>query len=325
MHIYLFDETPNRIATVNGKEYLFFSGYNYLGMHAVPEFAALVKEGINKYGWLFPSSRISNTRLKIFEEAEELLSRITGMEDTLLVSTGYTAGSIATDLFKNNIVNLEPSHPAITRTNNSPSENVFAVDSVGPLNASITDYSFITNNTTNKIIIIDDSHGIGLIGSNGEGISGRLPQNGQTKYILTYSFSKALHINAGAISCGKEIAMQLRTNHAYTSATAPSPALLHAFVNGQHLYELQRKKLRKNVQHFRSLIQDLSDIHFHAELPVFILPEYTDIEKLHNANIIISSFSYPDVNGKKINRVVLNALHTQEDLERLSACLHGIF
>jgi len=80
MHIYSFDETPNRIAIINGKEYLFFSGYNYLGMNSVPEFAALVKEGTGKYGWLFPSSRISNTRLKIFEEAEELLF-------------GYEAGS----------------------------------------------------------------------------------------------------------------------------------------------------------------------------------------------------------------------------------------
>ena len=324
MHIYSFDETPNRIAIISGKEYLFFSGYNYLGMHVVPEFAALVRQGIDKYGWLFPSSRISNTRLKIFEEAEELLSRLTGMEETLLVSSGYTSGRIATDLFKTNIVNLQPSHPAITRTNNSTSENVFAVDSVEPLHASITNFLFVTDNTTNKIIIIDDSHGIGLIGSNGEGISSRLSQSEQTKYILTYSLSKAFNINAGAISCGKEIAMQFRTSHAYTSATAPSPSLLYAFINGQHFYELQRKKLRQNVQYFHSLIQDLSGIHFHAELPVFILPEDTNIEKLHNANVIISSFSYPDVNGKKHNRIVLNALHTKKDLERLSACLHNI-
>ena len=245
MHIYSFDETPNRIAIINGKEYLFFSGYNYLGMHAVPEFAALVKEGTDKYGWLFPSSRISNTRLKIFEETETLLSSITATEETVLVSSGFLAGRLATTIFKNNITNLQPSHPAIKRVNESTAENIFAVDAVETLNASITDFSFINNNSTNKLIIIDDSHGIGLIGSNGEGISQRLPQNEQTKYILTYSLSKALHINAGAVSCSKEIAALLRMQHEYTSSTAPSPALLYAFINGQHIYAEQRVSLKK--------------------------------------------------------------------------------
>jgi 7-keto-8-aminopelargonate synthetase-like enzyme len=68
MNFYAFDATPGRTALIKGKEYLFFSGYSYLGMQQVPEFAALVKEGIDKYGWLFPSSRISNTRLKFLKK-----------------------------------------------------------------------------------------------------------------------------------------------------------------------------------------------------------------------------------------------------------------
>lgn len=324
MHVYSFDEIPGRIAKVNGKEHLFFSGYNYLGMHAVPEFAALVKEGIAKYGWLFPSSRITNTQLKIFEEAETLLSSITGMEETVLVSSGYMAGRLATSLFKNNIINLQPSHPAIRRQNDHNTENILAVDSVETLTATITDFSFVNSNTNNKIIIADDSHGIGLIGSNGEGIASRLPQNIQTKYILTYSLSKAFHINAGAVSCNKEIASQLRTEHVYTSSTPPSPALLHAFIQGQDLYTAQRLKLRNNLQYFYSLVKDIPAIYHNSELPVFILPENINEQELANHHAIISSFSYPDVNGKKYNRIVVNALHTKEDLERVSSLLHKI-
>lgn len=321
MNSFLFDATPGRTAIINAKEYLFFSGYSYLGMQQVPEFVALVKEGIDKYGWLFPSSRISNTKLKIFEEAEALLSAITGMEATLLVSSGFTAGNIATAAFTGELINLEPSHPAIRQNNNNPQASIFAVDSVETLHATISDFSFVNRGQNSKTIIVDDSHGIGLIGKNGEGIVSRLPENESTKYILTYSLSKAFHINSGAISCSAAMADQYRTQHGYTSATAPSPALLYAFIKAQSLYALQRIKLQYNMQYFQKLIENRSDIHYHPELPVFILPESTDVQKLMHQNMIISSFSYPNANGKKYNRIVLNALHRSEDLERLAVCL----
>ncbi|QEC68515.1 pyridoxal phosphate-dependent aminotransferase family protein [Panacibacter ginsenosidivorans] len=324
MNFFAFDAIPGRTALIKGEEYLFFSGYSYLGMQQVPEFAALVKEGIDKYGWLFPSSRISNTRLEIFEEAELLLSAITGMEASVIVASGYIAGRIATAAFADTIVNLHPSHPAIQRNNDHQHTNIFAVDSVETLNASVTDFSFVTGSTISKTIIVDDSHGIGLIGDEGEGIISRLPQNNYTQYILTYSLSKAFHINAGAISCSKEMAANYKKDHAYTSATAPSPALLYAFIKGQYIYAAQRQKLQNNRQYFQQLVKDLTCISYHPELPVFILPENINEQKLFGAGIIISSFAYPDVQGKRINRIVLSALHTKEDLELLANLLHKI-
>lgn len=324
MDIHAFDRAPGRAGMINGKEFLFFSGYDYLGMQHVPEFAVLVNEGIGLHGWVFPSSRISNTRLKIFEEAEALLSAITRMEDTVLLSSGFLAGRIATAPFRNNIINVSPSHPAIRRNGAHDDAGVIAFDSVETLQASVTDIAFLETGNNNKIVIIDDSHGIGLIGNNGEGIISRLPQHNYIKYILTYSLSKAFHIGGGAISCNKEMADQYRSHYGYTSATAPSPALLHAFIKGQHIFALQREKLRSNTQYFYSLIEDITGIYHHPELPIFVLPETVDERKLYDQQIIISSFSYPDANGKKITRIVLSALHTRKDLETLAACLHKI-
>ena len=68
---------PGRTCRVDGQEFMFFSGYNYLGVNEDEEFIALVNEGISKYGWVFPSSRISNTRLALYEECEAMLSAIT--------------------------------------------------------------------------------------------------------------------------------------------------------------------------------------------------------------------------------------------------------
>ena len=72
MSRFLLNATPGRTAVVNQQEYLFFSGYAYLGMHQVHAFIELIKEGIDTYGPLFPSSRISNTQLRLYETAEEM-------------------------------------------------------------------------------------------------------------------------------------------------------------------------------------------------------------------------------------------------------------
>ncbi len=327
MSLLTLNEQPGRTAYLNGKEFLFFSGYSYLAMQQVPEFVELVKEGIDKYGWLYPSSRISNTRLQLFEECEALLSSITAMEDTLLVSSGFLAGSLATELWKNELVNLVPSHPAIDRNYEATSQSsgkVYAVDSVNVLTAQVTDFSFLSQNKNQKIIIADDSHGIGIIGANGEGISSTINAFRNACPVISYSLSKAYNINAGAVSCSKNIADMLRRLPQYAAATAPSPAMLQAFVKGRHLYQFQLKKLKKNIAFFQSLVEHLSAVVYHAELPVIILPSAADEAKFLEKNIIISSFAYPDPSGKKCNRIVINAAHTFSDLEYLAASLKNI-
>ncbi len=69
-------QLPGRTAIINNEEYLFFSGYSYLGLGLNKEFTSLVKEGIDKYGVVYPSSRISNTPLDLYTEFEEKLAQV---------------------------------------------------------------------------------------------------------------------------------------------------------------------------------------------------------------------------------------------------------
>lgn len=318
---FIFDRLPGRTARIQGKEYLFFSGYAYLGLQYIDEFKALVKEGMDKYGWLFPSSRISNTRIALFEECEHLLSSITGCEDTVLVSTGYTAGRLATGLFKDDIANLRPSHPAIKHNNPPNGKGIYAVDAVDILSSSVTDINAINNIADLTKLVIDDSHGVGLTGDHGKGAGSYTTHKPGVDYIFTYSLSKAWGINAGAVSCPKSYADEYRHIPDYTGATAPSPALLYAFCKGQHIYAQQRERLKENIAYFEKAIAGFSGVLHDKQLPIFVLPSVTDENALADEGIIISSFAYPDPSGPKIQRVVLNALHTKEDLDRLAALL----
>ncbi|HEY1023829.1 MAG TPA: aminotransferase class I/II-fold pyridoxal phosphate-dependent enzyme [Sphingobacteriaceae bacterium] len=337
--IYL-SEKPGRTVRVDGGEYLFFSGYNYLGINCDPEFFGLLQEGLHRYGWLFPSSRISNTRLNLYRECEAVLSEITGTEDTVLLPSGFSAGRVATSLYEERLFNAPGSHPAIMRTR--PVQNGFeewctwlrdelnlggksmsaiAADSLNPLTATIHDFGFLSECSRDIAVIIDDSHGIGVTGTSGRGVSSVVPRASNINYLFTYSLSKAFGIAGGAVSCGKQPAALLRTFPEYAAVTPQSPAQLHAFLHGQHIYSRQRQRLLANIQAFTELIQGLPGIHYSDDFPVFVLDDLYTEQQFLKDGILISSFAYPDPAGKKLNRIVINALHTADDLGQLAGCL----
>lgn len=342
--MFTLTQTPGRTAIVNEKELLFFSGYSYLGMNHEPAFIGLLQQGIEMYGAIFPSSRISNTAIDLYEKTESQLSSLTQISNTILFPSGFTAGKAAVETIAagSNIFHAPFCHPAIRMGANSnlsfsnwASETVRTInnnaystppvllsDSVNQLTAEVYDFSFLNEIQQNIICIIDDSHGIGLIGNNGAGISSKLPRKENFEYIITYSLSKALNIQAGAISCtNKNTAEKIRKTSWYTAVTPPSPSMLFAFCNASNIYHKQREKLEGLKIEFQKLIENKKRIRFHVDLPVFILPEEMDEDYFSKKNIIISSFPYPDPTGKKINRAVLNALHTLEDLVKFANAL----
>lgn len=337
--MYNLEEAPGRTARVAGKEYLFFSGYNYLGMNFVPDFLSLLQQGVEKYGWIFPSSRVSNTQLEIYQECEALLSEITGSEDTVLFPSGFAAGRAALLSAGAPILNAPHAHPAIRADKSSISSfdewqktfpgdignngyRGFASDSVNPLMPAVYDFSFLTRVQKAMVAIIDDSHGIGLTGAGGRGAAVRVPPSPNIEYVFCYSLSKAFGISAGAVSCTAERADILRKLPEYAAVTPPLPAQLHAFIKGQELYQEQRQRLLENVSFFASCIKDIKGISYESEFPVFVLPGSYDENKLSEAGIIISSFAYPDPEGETLKRIVVNALHTKQDLEYTAACLY---
>lgn len=337
--MYLLKDNPGRTTIINGKEYLFFSGYSYLGMNHVPEFLQLVKEGIDKYGLIFPSSRISNTRLDLYNAFEDVLSKLTNSEETICFSSGFMAGKVAVSLF-DKVYTAPDAHPSI-RKENTPNISflewteeianainlshdskafIIAADAVNPLTATLNDFYFLQQIKKNIIVIIDDSHGIGLTGKEGSGISSGVPLKDNIEYIFTYSLSKAFGLIGGAISCSKKMAHCFRSSHEYTASTSIAPAYMYAFSQAQEIYQKQRKRLFENILYFNKLIDGLNIIH-HPELPVYVLNEKISAEQMFDNSVIISSFAYPDVEGDKINRIVLNALHTKEDLDYLNMVL----
>lgn len=333
-------QKPGRTTIIHNEEYLFFSGYSYLGLGANEAFLQLIKEGIDKYGVVYPSSRISNTPLDIYTTFENKLAQLTSTETAAVFSSGFLSARTAVEVVAQqmNVYCLHHTHPASSYYSNAiqieqekswadflhdreaANELVFAVaaDSINPTPGIINDFSFLQQlpPAFQITLIIDDSHGIGWMGKNGEGIVSALQLPNNVELLLNFSLSKAYHINAGAVCGAQKWIQHIRQHVNFTTSTPPMPALAHAWIEATGIFEQQRNLLHQNIQYLQKL---LAGVTFAANsgTPVFVIDKQTAAQYLLQNNLIISSFSYPRPENNPINRVVVNALHQQPDLEKL--------
>lgn len=339
---------PGRTAIIKEKEYFFFSGFAYLGMPALKDFQQLVTEGIQKYGVVFPSSRISNTRSFLYEQFEKQLSDFTHQKASASFSSGFMASQAAvTFASQDSELLCSPGiHPSLIlpgiKTNKFSSSNweqdiikrvntlshhsfTIVLESINPITGRVHDFRWLQQIKRPVRILIDDSHGIGILGVKGEGVISLLPQHDHLQYLLCYSLSKAFSCEGGAISGTEKDIEGIKKLSYFTASTGMSPAYAYAWMNAQKLFLKQGQRLKNNIFYFKKKTGDLKQIQHDPQLPVFYLNSDQLYDHCLNDHILLSAFRYPTDRDPLTVRVVLNALHTQEDLDKLSECLHGFY
>lgn len=334
-------QKPGRTTIINNEEYLFFSGYSYLGLGANEDFLNLIKEGIDVYGVVYPSSRISNTPLDIYTSFETSLAQLTSTPAAAVFSSGFLSARTAVEIVAQqmNVYYLFGTHPASSHCNKAIQieegknwaefladrdaanefEFALAADSINPTPGTITDFSFLKTlpSKFKFVLIADDSHGIGWMGSKGEGIVSTLQLPANIELLLNFSLSKAYHLNAGAI-CGSLKWIEFAKQHVnYTTSTPPMPSLAYAWMKGSAIFNIQRNLLHQNIHYLQKLLGGVT-FATHGGTPVFEVHKKSVAQYLLQNNVLISSFGYPHPYNDPVNRIVVNALHTKHDLEKLT-------
>ena len=342
---FALNSLPGRTALIDGREWLYFSGTNYLGIVQDEVFKDLLGEGISRYGVHFGGSRLSNIQLPIFEQAEFLLSQITGAEAAITVTSGTLAGRMVLQLFGNEYIKCHApgAHPAIQDygkfsafyeqwlddvlelvQENSGQTLVILSNSIDPLHACQANFSWIAHLPDNLpiVLVIDDSHGFGITGRDGGGIATELTLPDNISLIVISSLGKALGIPGGVIMGPQAVIRSLWELPLFGGASPISPAYLYAFVNGQSIYRTKRQQLSRNIHYFNQGLE--KDIFQHIDnFPVYYTPRNELSAYLERSELMISSFPYPTINDEMITRIVLNGMHTTDDIEILaSRCLN---
>jgi 7-keto-8-aminopelargonate synthetase-like enzyme len=343
---YLYtDQLPGRTLYINGEEYLYCSGTSYLGISCNEKFREKLLEGIARYGTNYSSSRNSNLQLKVFEEAESYLAAYTGAEAALTFSSGLLAGQVLvqTLLGSGRFIYAPGTHPAVWRDMADapeveqsfeewadrllqevlyiPTQHIILVcNSLDPLHARNHSFIWLASLPPEKqyTVIIDDSHGFGVTGTNGAGIYSQLPRVPHVRLIVVSSLGKAFAVPAGVILGDRQLIAQLRASPFYGGASPAVPAYLYAFLHSQEIYKEARQKLFGNIAGFQEQLERPEMFRAFDRFPVFSTASHALCPYLQEHNVLISSFRYPTPAHDPITRVILNSLHTPEDLQRLT-------
>lgn len=325
---------------------LFFGGTAYLGIPHNEEFRKLFIRGMEVYGVNHGASRNNNITLDIFSIAEKEAARRFSAPDSILVSSGYLAAQLVIQNYNHSheLVYAPETHPALWQGIPNPPRLKFsewAEQTVRKVNGSSTPCMIITNSVNNLIpeiydfnwleeidlsrntvLLVDDSHGIGITGENGEGVFKKLLDLTGIKTIVISSLAKALGTDAGIILSDLNTIRELRNTPIYVGSSPPSPGSLFAFTNSEPIYSNELKKLRHNLRLFTDLLISKEKLFFIPDFPVFLVLDDLLADHLLKNGISFSSFPYPDPRGKSLHRIVISSIHTNEELGILAGLIN---
>jgi len=242
--------------SVNGREMIDLASNNYLGLAADSRVKQAAVEAIYEYGTSLCGTPIATGYIDLYQRLEEKLSSFVGLEETIILPSCYqannglfnciagtqdlivvdrlvhssliqgikSAGSKIRPFLHNNLEHLED----ILQRSIGYRQVFVVTESVFSTEGSIAPFKEIVQlcEKYQAIPIIDDSHGIGVLGKSGQGILEEQKIEGY-RGIYTASLGKAIANSGGMISGEKSLINYLKyyCSHLVYS-TALTPAVL---------------------------------------------------------------------------------------------------
>lgn len=329
---------------LEGKEYLCFNGTSYLGLDSLEVYARIVESNIQNWGTHHGLSRTNNVRLAVYDAFEEFFSSQAGAEAGALFGSGYLAGIAASQyLFPkaDQCWAAPDTHPAILpssvkayssrsfsewmhacleRASQLPSQKILILgNAVDPLKAEIHGYEWVVSIAAKHevTLLIDDSHAFGVLGNGLFGTYSQWKQEG-IQLLVSGSLGKGLATPGGIVLGTEDLIQGIKSQSIFAGASPPSPALIQTLMDAQELLQVQQGKLKELTSFFYQQTRLIPQIQGTSNFPVFVYSPDLWADKLREQGYITSSFPYPTPSGPKVNRLVLSASHSREELSTLS-------
>ncbi|MBY0470412.1 glycine C-acetyltransferase [bacterium] len=340
---------------IGSKNLLNFASDNYLGWANHPSLKEAAKLALDELGTGWASGRLFSGTHATHRKLEEGLSQFLRTQETLLFSSGYQANlGIFESLFneqdyifcdfslhpsmvdgirlsaaKHFIFKTQDLNDLEDKLKRSPNARfrAIATEAVSSQDGRITPLADIVAiaKRYDAIVIVDDSHGVGVLGNSGRGISEELDLLGKVD-LITGSLGHALGgASGGFVSGRREIISWLRQKaRSYLFSNSPTPAISAAALKAIELLDKgseDLENLRDNTERFR---KGLADAGFdvvpstHPIVSIVVgdaLLAQKMTNRLYQKGILVLGFCYPVMpRGSARVRVQISAAHLKKDL-----------
>ena len=337
---------PDRRILIDGTPYLYFGGTAYLGVQNYGPFKDLYLKNVAKHGMQYGASRKSNVALEVYGDTERHMAHWVGSEDCLTMSSGYLAAQLAVHrlleqghpimaaphahiaLLSNGVKttsSLDELYQCVSRELDKNRLPVVLFDTIDFSGQQFPNFDGLRQLPLDKIILIgDDSHGIGVVGTDGSGCYSMLKNLQPAKLLVCCSLGKALGVQAGAVFGDKEDIQMLEATPFYGGASPTSPAFMGTLLEASDIYSERLELLENNYHLFMSQLEKPSFFNNMDGHPTFEFQNDTIASALRKHGFVFTNFNYPDENGPIVSRIVLSAYHKTEDVQKLISSINKL-
>jgi glycine C-acetyltransferase len=343
-------------------EVIMLTSNNYLGLANHPAIVEAAEKAERDFGYGLASVRFICGTQTIHHQLEERIAQFFGTEDTILYGSCWNAneGLFQTvALEQDAIISDELNHASIidgirlskarkerfknrdlgdlrraleatrdTRNKLIMTDGVFSMEgSLAPLPEMIE-----LSNEFGAFLVVDESHGTGVLGATGRGTAEELGVFGKID-AYTSTLGKALGGSHGGFTTGPKVLVDYlrQKSRPYLFSNTLPPAVVMGSLAALDLVEKDSShvtRLRENTQYFRAQLT-ANGIRvregIHPIVPILIGDTAKAISmsgELLRRGVYVSGFGFPVVpQGQARLRCQISAAHTREHLDRAIAAI----
>lgn len=350
---YISSEQGPRV-NIEGREIILLGSNNYLGICNDPRLKKVAIDAVNKYGVGSGGSRLTTGSYDLNKKLEERIAKFKGTEASLVFNTGYMANvgiisalcdrkwTILCDKYNHASIidgcilsgakivrykhcdmdDLERKIELYKGKNNLiVTDGVFSMDgNVAPLNEIVK-----LAKKYNSLTMVDDAHGVGVLGENGSGTVSHFNLNEEID-IQMGTLSKSIASVGGYVSGKKYIIDYLKnTSRSFIFSTSLPPSDIAVSLKSIDLIEKDVERRQKVMELSNWFKIKLKEAGFTITntvtpiIPVIIGDAKKTVEfseSLLEEGIYAPAIRPPTVPKKTSRlRISLMATHTHDDLE----------
>jgi glycine C-acetyltransferase len=340
---------------IQGKRVLNMCSNNYLGFANDERLCVAAKDAIDRYGVGPGAVRSIAGTLDLHIELEEKIAKFKGTEAALSVQSGLNTNLATIPLLMGKedvIFTDELNHASIIdgcrltkakrvifphrdvealrgllEENKAIEKKLIVTDGVFSMDGDLAPLPGIVEvaEAYGAMVMVDDAHGEGVLGSHGRGIVDHFGLHGRVD-IEAGTMSKAFGVMGGYIAGSADVVEYLRQQARpflfSSAATPPDVAACIAAIDILQETDEPVRKLWENANYFKRQMSELGFDLGGSETP--ITPVMFGEEKvawdvskrLFEEGIFATAIAFPTVpRGKARLRVMLSAAHSKEDLD----------
>jgi len=359
-YFHVVESEQNPEVTVRGRKMIMLGSNNYLGLTSHPKVKEAAIEAIRKYGSGCAGSRFLNGTLDIHVQLEEKLASFFRKEAALTFSTGYQTnlGIISALAGKDDVLVIDKlDHASLIDAcrlsfadvkkfkHNDMKSLEFVLKGCGSRGKLVVvdgvysmegDIALLPEIVTiakkyEARIMVDDAHGIGVLGKTGRGTAEHFGLEKDVDIIMG-TYSKSLASIGGFVAADEEVIHFIKhTSRPLIFSASPPPASVASVIAALDIMDQEperRERLWKNTRKMMQAFQDMGFDTGISKTPIIPLlmgemeQAFMMWKILYEEGIFVNPVVPPAVQpGRCMIRTSYMATHTEEMLDRVLVTL----